>query len=218
MNIDGEGVTARLRLERCIVNAEEARVALGRGAFRAELCEHLDVGGVTLSEDNIRECVATGLPINVLVRPRGGDFVYDEAETARMLSDIALCGRLGVNGVVVGALRRDGSVDIDTVRRLVEAAKDAGIPHLSFHRAFDRCSEPFAALEQIVALGFDTLLTSGCKPTAMEGADLLAELVRRADGRIDIMPGSGVTPQNLPKLRELTGATVFHGTKLCAGA
>ena len=216
-------------LEACCTDAAQARKALKNGASRIELCEQLEVGGVTPSEENIRRCRAVGIPVNVLIRPRGGDFVYNDIEIAQMVDSVCMCRRLYVNGVVVGALLPDGNVDIETMRRLIDAARgNTGLIYLpgrmadplppvrelTFHRAFDRCSDPFRALEDIISLGFDRILTSGLKPTAPEGLELLSELVRRADGRIIIMPGSGVNRDNLDSVAAATGATEFHGTRI----
>ena len=207
----------QLVLERCCTSAGEVREALANGASRAELCEELEVGGVTPSEENIRAAVATGLPVNVVVRPRGGSFVFSEEEKYSMLRSISMCRRLGAHGVVIGALKPDGSVDMPLMRELMaEASGENGGSRLSvtFHRAFDNCSDPFAALEDVISLGCDRLLTSGLKDTAPQGAELIAELVSRADGRIIVMPGSGVTPQNIRDLARRTGAREFHGTRL----
>ncbi len=201
-------------LERCCTDTAQVREALENGASRAELCRCLETGGLTPDTEEIRKAVATGLQVNVLVRPRSGDFLYDAAEAAKMLEDIGLCAELGAGGVVVGALDKDGNVDAQLCAAMAEKARSLGL-ETTFHRAFDSCREPLEALETIISLGYDRILTSGCRPTAMEGAPLLAELVLRAAGRIIIMPGSGVSPENIDRLRELTGATEFHGTRLC---
>lgn len=208
---------ARL-LESCCTSAAEARTALEGGAGRIELCEEIAIGGVTPSEANIAETVALGLPVNVLVRPRGGNFVFNEEEERQMLRSIDTCRRLGAAGVVIGALKKDGSIDLPMMGRLVSRARGNGSERrlsVTFHRAFDECAEPFAALDQIIALGCDRLLTSGQKPSAYEGMELIAELVKRADGRIIIMPGAGITPANLDIIENETGAVEFHGTRIC---
>ena len=208
---------ARL-LEACCTSAAEARTALEGGAGRIELCEEIAIGGVTPSEANIAETVALGLPVNVLVRPRGGNFVFNEEEERQMLRSIDACRRLGAAGVVIGALKEDGSIDLPMMGRLVSRARGNGSERrlsVTFHRAFDECAEPFKALEQIIGLGCDRLLTSGQKPSAYEGMELIAELVKRADGRIIIMPGAGITPANLDIIENETGAVEFHGTRIC---
>ena len=205
-------------LEACCTSAEQAARALEKGASRIELCECMEVGGVTPSEDNISATVALGLPVNVLVRPRGGNFVFSEEEERRMLEDIRMCRRCGASGVVIGALDPNGDIDMAMMERLVaEARGGKGERRLSvtFHRAFDECRDPYSAFEQIVSLGCDRLLTSGQKPTACEGRELIAGLVRKAAGRITVMPGAGITPDNLAAIAESTGAVEFHGTRIC---
>lgn len=198
-------------LERCCISAQEVAEARIAGASRVELCRSLELGGVTPDVEEIRGSLSCGIPVNVLVRPRGGDFVYSEDEVRTMLDSIRLCRELGVSGIVAGALDRNGNVDTGTMRRLLSESEGMSF---TFHRAFDRCRDPFTALEEIIALGCDRILTSGQESSAVEGAPLLAELVRRAAGRIIIMPGAGITPANIDTLARLTGAVEFHGTKL----
>ena len=190
----------------------EAVLAAGRtGACRIELCERLEIGGVTPSEALLRAALAaTDLPVNVLVRPRGGDFVYDEAEVEAMLESIRLCRALGANGVVIGALTPSGAVDLPVMRRLVAAAK--GDLSVTFHRAFDETVDPSAALEDIIALGCDRLLTSGHAPDAFAGRALIGALVRQAAGRIVVMAGCGVRPGNIGQIARETGAPEFHSS------
>ena len=190
----------------------EAVLAAGRtGACRIELCERLEIGGVTPSEALLRAALAaTDLPVNVLVRPRGGDFVYDEAEVEAMLESIRLCRALGANGVVIGALTPSGAVDLPVMRRLVAAAK--GDLSVTFHRAFDETADPAAALEDIIALGCDRLLTSGHAPDAFAGRAQIGALVRQAAGRIVVMAGCGVRPGNIGQIARETGAPEFHSS------
>ena len=190
----------------------EAVLAAGRtGACRIELCERLEIGGVTPSEALLRAALAaTDLPVNVLVRPRGGDFVYDEAEVEAMLESIRLCRALGANGVVIGALTPSGAVDLPVMRRLVAAAK--GGLSVTFHRAFDETADPAAALEDIIALGCDRLLTSGHAPDAFAGRAQIGALVRQAAGRIVVMAGCGVRPGNIGQIARETGAPEFHSS------
>lgn len=225
--------------EVCCPSLEAVARAVAAGAGRIELCERLEVGGVTPSESLIKNALAVAgtVPVNVLVRPREGDFVYSEEEAAQMLESIELCRALGASGVVIGALRSDGSVDMSLMRRLVAAARpvaarlavaaasataavDPAGPgdlrplSVTFHRAFDECSDPFAALEDIIILGIDRLLTSGHCANAWEGRFILKELVERAAGRIVIMPGCGITPANLDEIAAITAATEFHGSRI----
>ena len=203
-------------LERCCTSFEQALEAVENGAGRIELCVELNTGGLTPPPELVRRCSALPIPVNVLVRPRAGDFVFTEEETEIMARDIQMCRREGAAGVVIGALTPEGDVDMTVMKRLMSVAKkDAGLS-VTFHRAFDVCRNPFEALEDIIALGCDRILTSGQKNTAPEGAELIAALVGKAGDRIIIMPGSGVTPANLDSLQRLTGAREFHGTRLCA--
>ena len=184
--------------------------AVAGGADRIELCTALSEGGLTPSLGLIRQCRdAFSLPLFPIIRPRGGDFRYDDDELAIMETDIRACRDLGCDGVVLGMLKKDGSLPRKKLARLVELAYPMEV---TFHRAFDRCRDPFEALEQLIGLGFQRILTSGQKPTAPEGAELIAQLVKVADGRITIMPGAGIRPDNIQALAAATGATEFHSS------
>ena len=206
--------------EACCPDLEAVRAAERTGARRIELCERLELGGVTPSEALLRETLAVSrLPVNVLVRPRGGDFVYGEAEVRQMLESIGLCAALGAHGVVIGALTPDGRVDLPVMRRLVAAARRPsgpvpGSPALSvtFHRAFDETADPLAALEDVISLGCDRLLTSGHAPDAFAGRALIGELVRRAGDRLIVMAGCGVRPANIAQIAQDSGAPEFHSS------
>ena len=201
-------------LEACCPSLDAVTMAGRAGARRIELCERLDIGGVTPSEDLIRSALAaTRLPVNVLVRPRGGGFVYSGQEAETMLESIRLCGRLGVNGVVIGALRMDGSVDVPLMRRLVSEARGCGLS-VTFHRAFDECADPMSALEDLIGLGCDRLLTSGHEPDAYAGREMIGKLVRAAAGRIVIMAGCGVRPGNIAAISDASSAPEFHSSHL----
>ena len=200
-------------IEACCPDLESVRRAVQAGANRIELCEQLEIGGVTPSKELIRWAmeVAGNVPINVLIRPRGGDFVYSEEEIQLMLQSVRMCREEGVNGVVIGALKRDGSVDIGTVSRLVREAVGLDI---TVHRAFDESTDLRQALEDIVGLGIRRILTSGGCPTAYEGRFVILDLVQQAAGRISIMPGCGVRASNIDEIASVTGATEFHGSQL----
>lgn len=203
-------------LESCCTSTEQALSAIRNGAGRIELCSCIEVGGITPPDSDISRAVALGTPVNVLVRPRGGDFVFSPEEETQMLRSIECCRELGAAGVVIGALTQEGDIDIPMMRRLIAAAHGGSRPlSVTFHRAFDECREPFKALEEIISLGCERLLTSGQKPSAQEGMELIAELVKRADGRIIVMPGAGITPDNLALIEKQTGAVEFHGTRIC---
>lgn len=200
-------------IEACCPSLDSVRHAVAAGANRIELCERLEVGGITPSEELLRATLqaAGSIPVNVLIRPREGNFVYREAEVRQMLQSIGLCKELGVNGVVIGALTPSGSVDKETTALLISAARPLGI---TFHRAIDEAADIFAALEEVIALGADRILTSGGCPTAYEGRFILRDLVARAAGRITIMPGCGVRPGNIAEIASVTGAAEFHGSSL----
>ena len=196
-------------LEVCCGDLQSVRAAKEGGAHRIELCRALDVDGLTPSEEMMEAAIGMGIPIQVLIRPREGDFVYNEEEVESMLGDIRLAKKLGTNGVVIGALRPDGSIDEATIRRLVDEAEGLSI---TFHRAFDVCSQPLEALEQIISLGCHRLLTSGQAPTAEQGIPLIKKLVEQSAGRIIIMPGAGVNVNNVHKILSETGANEIHGS------
>jgi copper homeostasis protein len=196
------------RLEICAFNLASALIAQQAGADRVELCAGPEEGGTTPSPGTItlaREHLK--IPLYPIIRPRGGDFLYSDEEFRVILRDIEFCKRAGCNGVVFGILRADGSVDVPRCARLVEIAYPMGV---TFHRAFDWASNPFQAMETIIGLGFERILTSGQRPTAEEGAELIDQLIREADERIIIMPGSGVRASNIVALAEKTGASEFH--------
>lgn len=198
-------------IEVCCSSLDEAREAEAGGARRIELCAAIACGGVTPSLGTIRTVVEAGLniDINVLIRPREGGFCYSEAEVEAMCRDIDTCRRMGLHGVVIGALTTEGDIDVAACRQMMDAAGDMSV---TFHRAFDVCRRPMEALEQIIALGCDRLLTSGQKPTAAEGTELIARLVGQAAGRIIIMPGAGINPSNIALIEQKTAATEFHST------
>ena len=201
-------------IDACCPDLGSVCAAVQAGAGRIELCEELGIGGVTPSETFLRQAldVAGDVPVNVLVRPRGGNFVYTPDEVEQMLRSIRMCRAAGANGVVIGALLADGSVDIGTVSRLVRKADGLDI---TFHRAFDESADLAKALEDIIGLGIKRILTSGGCPTAYLGRFVLRDLVMQAAGRITIMPGCGILPSNLNEIATITAATEFHGSKLC---
>ncbi len=196
------------QLEICCFNLPSALLAQRAGADRIELCSGPEEGGVTPSVGMIRTArEKLHIALYPIIRPREGDFLYSEEEFRIMLMDVDYCKQLGCNGVVIGMLLPDGSVDTAHCARLVEAAYPLGV---TFHRAFDRAANPFEALEDIIAIGCERILTSGQRPTAMEGSVLLDQLVRLAADRLVIMPGSGVRHDNIVALAQKTGAVEFH--------
>jgi len=195
-------------LEICAFNLSSALIAQQSGADRIELCASPEEGGTTPSPGLIRTArELLRIQLYPIIRPRGGDFLYSDEEYLTMLRDVDYCKQAGCNGVVIGLLKKDGSIDKERCARLVEAAYPMGV---TFHRAFDWAINPYEALEDIISIGCERILTSGQRPTAMEGADLIDQLVRAADERIVIMPGSGVRASNIAALAEATGASEFH--------
>ncbi len=184
--------------------------AVEGGADRVELCASLTEGGITPSYATIKKCrEAFPVLLYPIIRPRGGDFLYSGNEFEIMRTDVLLCKQLGCDGVVTGLLMADGSIDIIKTAKLVEAAYPLGV---SFHRAFDRCKEPFQAIEQLIEIGCERILTSGQQPVAIDAVDMIARFQHAAAGRIIIMPGSGVRADNIKMLAEKTGCTEFHAS------
>ena len=180
------------------------------GAARVELCSALEVGGLTPSHSAIAiTCERLRIPVHVLIRPRAGDFVFDDLECEVMRRDIETCKALGCAGVVLGMLTPEGDVDVPRCRVLIDAARGMSV---TFHRAFDFARDPERALETIMALGCGRLLTSGQAADAMAGAPLIRKLIEQARDRITIMPGGGITAQNIAAIAGATGAREFHAS------
>lgn len=197
-------------LEVAAGSLDSALAAQAGGAGRVELCSALELGGVTPSPALIalvRERLR--IPLFVLVRPRAGDFLYSDSESEVVLRDIEQCVRAGCDGVVLGALDSDGNVDQQRCRTWIGAAGALGV---TFHRAFDLANDPHAALEAVIALGCERVLTSGTKSRAIDGAATIRALLAQAAGRIAVMPGAGVDSSNIEALAEATGACEFHAS------
>ncbi|HEY6506094.1 MAG TPA: copper homeostasis protein CutC [Chitinophagaceae bacterium] len=187
-----------------------SRLAVDGGADRIELCANLAEGGTTPSYGLIKKCRESfDADLFPIIRTRGGDFFYTDEEFEIMLRDAILCKELNCDGLVIGFLNADGGIDLRRTAKLVEAAYPLGI---TFHRAFDRCRDPFEALEQLIEIGCERILTSGQQPAAPDGVELVAELNKRADERVIIMPGSGVRKDNIKMLAEKTGCVEFHSS------
>jgi copper homeostasis protein len=197
-------------LEIAANSVASALAAQQGGAGRVELCAALELGGLTPSHAQIALARAhLTIPLYVLIRPRAGDFLYSDLECETMLRDIEACSAFGCDGVVLGVLDADGRVDTARCRALIAAAGKLGV---TFHRAFDLCRDPAQALEDIVALGCERILTSGMQASAPDGAALIRELVVQAAGRLAVMPGAGVTAHNIAALAAATGAHEFHAS------
>jgi copper homeostasis protein len=186
------------------------QAAIQGGADRIELCANLAEGGTTPSYGMIKKCRdAFSVALYPIIRPRGGDFLYTDEEFSIMLQDVKLCKQLGCDGVVIGMLNIDGSIDVKRNALLIEAAYPLGV---TFHRAFDRCNDPFKVIEQLIEIGCERILTSGQQPTVSEGIDIIASLQQTAAHRIIIMPGSGLRKDNIKLLAEKTRCTEFHSS------
>ena len=223
------------KFEICANGVESCLAAQAGGADRVELCAGIPEGGTTPSYGEIKQArallsattqqplpippprggvqflplgeVRRGFFLHVIIRPRGGDFVYSPLEAERMLTDIRVARELGADGVVFGCLTPDGDVDIPLCQRLMEASEGMSV---TFHRAFDRCRDPRQALEDIIALGCQRILTSGQAPTAVGGIPLLRELHAQANGRIILLAGCGVNEQNIAHIYQETGICEYH--------
>jgi len=201
-------VNTPVLVEVCANSLASARAAQQGGADRVELCSALVEGGLTPSAAAIglaREQL--DIKLHVLIRPRGGDFCYDDTEFAVMVRDIAFCRRAGVDGVVIGLLAPDGNVDFERTRALISAARPMRV---TFHRAFDMAANAHRALDNVLELGAERLLTSGQRGSAFEGRGLIADLVRRAGERLIVMPGAGIHEGNVQELVAATGAREVH--------
>ncbi|HET9150078.1 MAG TPA: copper homeostasis protein CutC [Gemmatimonadales bacterium] len=195
-------------IEACVDTVQSALAAEAGGADRIELCDNLAEGGTTPSAGMIEECVARlGIPVFVIIRPRGGDFLYTSSELAVMLRDIGHAKQLGVAGIVTGALDKDGGVAMTTMGDLLIAASPLPV---TFHRAFDAVRNPDDALDQLIEIGIARVLTAGQAATALEGAPAIAATVERAAGRIGVIAGGGVNADNVAEIVRITGVREVH--------
>ncbi|MCP4384306.1 MAG: copper homeostasis protein CutC [Hyphomicrobiales bacterium] len=197
-----------MKFEVCVDSIRGIVAARDAGAQRVELCANLVEGGTTPSLGMVlvaREIKNIGL--HMMIRPRGGDFLYAPEELVTMETDIATAKSAGVDGFVFGVLDPNGSINVEANRRLIERARPASV---TFHRAFDMAPDPFAALETLIELGIERVLTSGSEPTAFEGTDILARLIDKAGDRIIVMPGGGITAKNVERIVKTTGAEEIH--------
>ncbi len=210
-------------IEVCCPDMSAVRRAIGCRADRIELCRNLELDGLTPSREDMRqavaECHAAGVKVHVLIRSRDGDFVYNADEVRQMADEIRVALEEGADGVVIGALTKEGEVDMPVCRGWIEAARaftaaSGSVRPLGiiFHRAFDVCRDMRQALEDIIALGCDRLLTSGHASSAFEGMPVLAELVKASDGRLKILAGAGVSAENYRQIMDMTGVGEVHGS------
>jgi copper homeostasis protein len=200
------------KLEIACFNVDSAVIAELGGADRIELCDDMEQGGTTPSIDTIlKVCDTSSLDVYVMIRPRGGDFVYSTEEFEEMKQSISYLKNKGMNGFVFGIVHPDKTVDAIRNKELVELAKP--LP-CTFHRAFDQVPDPLIALEDVIACGFKNILTSGNYPTALKGINDLEHLIEKAAGRITIMPGGGVRSGNIMALKEKLNTTFFHSSAI----
>lgn len=200
-------------LEACVETFQEALTAQNNGANRIELCSHLELDGLTpgmeLTEKACKELV---IPVMVMVRPRGGNFVYTEEEIAFMEKEIALVKDLGAAGIVFGLLTPDNQIEMESTRRLVQAASPLPV---TFHKAIDLMDDPAEGVRQLLQIdGITRILTSGGKPTALEGASKIQEMIKVADGKITILVAGKVTYGNRDEVAAMTGANELHGRRI----
>lgn len=199
-----------VNMEVCANSLTSALAAQKGGAIRVELCDNLPEGGTTPSYAQIALAKQMlSIKVYPIIRPRGGDFLYSDLEFELMKADIKACKTLNCDGIVIGILKADGSIDTDRCAELIALA--APMP-VTFHRAFDMSNDLEQALEDIISLGCERILTSGAESSAIKGAAVIARMIELAKGRIIIMPGAGVTADNITELINITGATEFHAS------
>ena len=198
------------KLEIIGFNFESCIAAQQAGADRIELCDNFSEGGTTPSYAFIKSArQKLSIELYVMIRPRGGDFLYTDDEFEIMKKDIEMCKKSGCDGVVLGLLTQAANVDKERCKKLVNYAYPLGV---TFHRAFDRTKDPFQSMEDIIEIGCERILTSGQHTKAIDGVDIIKRLIRQADDRIIIMPGSAVNAENIISLAESTGAVEFHSS------
>ena len=204
------------KIEIACFNLESALFAQKAEADRVELCADMTVGGTTPSIEMIQQAQENlTIEINVMIRPRGGNFVYSDSEFEQMKSEIETIKKLGISGLVFGILNQDNTINIEQNKRLVELAKPLSC---TFHRAFDEVLNYEEALEDVISCGFSTILTSGTFPNVMEGKEVLKQLVIQANNRIEIMPGGGLRSANISELNNMVNANWYHSSAITDGS
>lgn len=199
-----------IRIEICTNGYQSVINAQNNGAHCAELCESLEVGGVTPSYGTLKKVASDmKIPVRVLIRPRSGNYIYNDEELEMMCSDIALIKELGYEGVVIGALDEKGNLDVEKIKAMMKAGEGM---KFTFHRAIDACNNPLEALATLVDLGFDKVLTSGCRPKAVDGIDMIRQMQEKFGDKIRIMAGGGVNVGNVMKIINETGVTNCHAS------
>lgn len=198
--------------EACVETFHQAITAEQKGADRIELCARLDLDGTTPSREHIEAAKETGIPVRVMIRPRGGDFIYSRDELGEMLDSINLCKELGVEGVVFGIQRKDRSLDYEQIENLARAALPLKVV---IHKAIDETPDPVDAVRKLKKIkGVSAILTSGGKKTALEGKEVLKQMLNASGGQVEIVVAGKVTNGNIDDLHNLIGADAYHGKKI----
>ncbi|WP_116870054.1 copper homeostasis protein CutC [Vibrio splendidus] len=199
-----------IEIEVCIDNLESLHNALAGGANRIELCSSLALGGLTPSFGMMKQAARiSSVPVYAMIRPRQGDFIFDDDDMICMLEDIEACASAGLDGVVLGVLAPNGSIDMPKMQQLAEKAHSLKLG-ITFHRAIDQSADFQAALEQVITLGCERILTSGLAVNAEQGINVLSAMVKQANGRIDIMAGAGVNATNAKTIQSTTQVPALH--------
>ncbi|MGL4518748.1 MAG: copper homeostasis protein CutC [Phocaeicola sp.] len=202
----------KIKIEVCIESVQSGLIAQEAGAYRVEFCDNLLEGGTTPSYGQLKVArKLLKLKLYVIIRPRGGNFLYSDLEFEAMKEDVKICGKLKCDGIVIGLLKADGSIDKARTKELVDLAHSYGMG-VTFHRAFDRCSDLVKGVEEVIECGCERILTSGGRNNVVEGSKVICNLIERAAGRIIIMPGAGLTPENIAEVARKTSAQELHGT------
>ncbi|MFR4479928.1 MAG: copper homeostasis protein CutC [Fusobacterium sp.] len=195
--------------EACVESLIDALEAEKRGADRIELCDNLSQGGTTPSYGTIKVALSTlKIPVFPIIRPRGGDFYYTPAEIKVIKEDIKVCKSLGAKGVVLGLLTKDKKIDFEVLSQLVELAKPMEV---TFHKAIDELEDPTLVIDELINIGVKRILSSGTKPTALEGKDMLNKMIEKAGDRLTIVVAGKVTKEILPEVSNLIPAKEYHG-------
>ncbi|MGL4773427.1 MAG: copper homeostasis protein CutC [Clostridium sp.] len=201
-----------MQLEACVGNYEEAVRAYNKGATRIELCDNLLEGGTTPSYGTIKKTINDiNVPINVIIRPRGGNFIYSKEEIEIMIEDIKLCNELKVNGIVIGVLDKENKIDELVIKELLKYRENLEV---TFHMAFDEIEDKKEAIDKLIELGINRILTKGGEVSALNNLNTIKGLIEYANKKIIIMPGGGVNASNKDEVISTTGAQEVHGTKI----
>ena len=197
------------QLEVCTFNISDLKKTIKYNVSRIELCINKDVGGLTPPKKDIEFAVETNMPIHPIIRPRGGDFLYNNQEMKSMINSISFCREMGCKGIVIGVLDKKNDIDIQKCNELIKYAYGMS---LTLHMAFDQVDNPFESMEQIIDLGFDRILTAGKKNSAIEGIDLINELALKGEKRISIMPGSKLRASNIDRFLDSNLINEYHSS------